>query len=126
MAIEKVAAEETKKNAIDLMITMVVDELAEDLQLKPTELLPEFMASETGKLLYDESSKVWWNGPSDIAEMYKAEIANKEQNNFFIEGLQGAGKTTFVQRLSDELKDYTVFREGDYSPVELAWCAYVT
>ena len=126
MAIEKVVAEETKNNAIDLMITMVVDELAEDLQLEPTELLPKFMASETGKLLYDESSKVWWNGPSDIAEMYKAEIANKEQNNFFIEGLQGAGKTTFVQRLSDELKDYTVFREGDYSPVELAWCAYVT
>lgn len=50
----------------------------------------------------------------------------KFQNNFFIEGLQGAGKTTFVQRLSDKLKDYTVFREGDYSPVELAWCAYVT
>ncbi len=49
-----------------------------------------------------------------------------QQNNFFIEGLQGAGKTTFVQRLSDELKDYKVFREGDYSPVELAWCAYVT
>ncbi len=126
MAIERVVAEETKSNAIDLMITMVVDELAEDMQLKPTELLPQFMASETGKLLYDEASKVWWSGPSDIAEMYKAEIANKKQNNFFIEGLQGAGKTTFVQRLSDELKDYTVFREGDYSPVELAWCAYVT
>lgn len=50
----------------------------------------------------------------------------KLENNFFIEGLQGAGKTTFVQRLSDKLKDYMVFREGDYSPVELAWCAYVT
>ena len=126
ITIEKVTAEESKNNAIDLMITMVVDELAEDMQIKPTELLPKFMASETGKLLYDESSKVWWNGPSDIAEMYKAEIANKELNNFFIEGLQGAGKTTFVQRLSDKLKDYTIFREGDYSPVELAWCAYVT
>ncbi|MDE5932862.1 MAG: deoxynucleoside kinase [Lachnospiraceae bacterium] len=48
------------------------------------------------------------------------------KNNYFVEGLQGAGKTTFVQRLSDELKDYRVFREGDFSPVELAWCAYVT
>lgn len=48
------------------------------------------------------------------------------QNNFFIEGLQGAGKSTLVQKLSGELKDYTVFREGDYSPVELAWCAYTT
>lgn len=49
-----------------------------------------------------------------------------KKTNYFVEGLQGAGKTTFVQQLSDKLKDYRVFREGDYSPVELAWCAYVT
>lgn len=49
-----------------------------------------------------------------------------KKNNYFIEGLQGAGKTTLVQRLSDELSDHQVFREGDFSPVELAWCAYVT
>lgn len=79
MSIEKMVTEKTKKNAVDLMISMVVDELAEDMHLKPTELLPIFMASETGKLLYDETSKLWWNGPSNIAEMYKAEIANKEQ-----------------------------------------------
>ncbi len=48
------------------------------------------------------------------------------KRSYFIEGLQGAGKTTFVQQLSDCLHDYKVFREGDYSPVELAWCAYVT
>lgn len=46
--------------------------------------------------------------------------------NYFVEGLQGAGKTTFVQNLSKELRDFEVFREGDFSPVELAWCAYVT
>lgn len=49
-----------------------------------------------------------------------------KRNNYFIEGLQGAGKTTFVQQFSNTLTDYKVFREGDYSPVELAWCAYVT
>ena len=49
-----------------------------------------------------------------------------KKTNYFIEGLQGAGKTTFVQNLSEKLCDYKVFREGDYSPVELAWCAYVT
>ncbi len=47
------------------------------------------------------------------------------KNNYFVEGLQGAGKSTFVQLISDKLPDYKVFREGDYSPVELAWCAYV-
>ena len=49
-----------------------------------------------------------------------------KRNNYFIEGLQGAGKTTLVQHLSNILIDYKVFREGDYSPIELAWCAYVT
>lgn len=49
-----------------------------------------------------------------------------KKTNYFIEGIQGAGKTTFVQRLSEKLRDHKVFREGDYSPVELAWCAYVT
>lgn len=76
MAIEKTVTEETKKNAIDMVVTMVVDELAEDMQLNPTELLPRFITSKTGKLLYDENSKLWWNGPSDIAEMFKAEIAD--------------------------------------------------
>ena len=46
--------------------------------------------------------------------------------NFFIEGLQGSGKSTLVQKLADKYKDHIVFREGDYSPVELAWCAYST
>lgn len=46
--------------------------------------------------------------------------------NYFVEGLQGAGKSTLVKELSGRLPQYKVFREGDYSPVELAWCAYVT
>lgn len=49
-----------------------------------------------------------------------------QRNNYFIEGLQGAGKSTLVKKLSDQLGDYKVFHEGDFSPVELAWCAYVT
>ena len=57
--------------------------------------------------------------------MYK-KMMFMNKTNYFIEGLQGAGKSTFVQKLSDKFQDYQVFREGDYSPVELAWCAYVT
>ena len=49
-----------------------------------------------------------------------------KKSNYFIEGLQGAGKSTLVKKLSDQLSDYKVFHEGDFSPVELAWCAYVT
>ena len=46
--------------------------------------------------------------------------------NYFIEGIQGAGKSTLVSRLAEKLPGYRVFHEGDYSPVELAWCAYLT
>ena len=46
--------------------------------------------------------------------------------NYFIEGIQGAGKSTFVSRLAEKLPNYHVFREGDYNPVELAWCSYLT
>ena len=45
---------------------------------------------------------------------------------YFIEGLQGSGKSTLVARLSERLPEHKVFHEGDYSPVELAWCAYLT
>ena len=43
--------------------------------------------------------------------------------NYFVEGIQGAGKTTMVKKLKEKYPDYQVFCEGDYSPVELAWCA---
>jgi len=46
--------------------------------------------------------------------------------NYFIEGIQGAGKSTLVSRLAEKLPEYHVFREGDYNPVELAWCSYLT
>lgn len=74
MVIETEVTETTKKNAIDLIITMVVDELSEDMKVPASELLPLFIVSKTGKLLYDESSKLWWSGPSDIAQMFKEEM----------------------------------------------------
>jgi hypothetical protein len=46
--------------------------------------------------------------------------------NYFVEGVQGAGKSTLVSRLAEHFPDYRVFREGDYNPVELAWCTYMT
>lgn len=76
MVIEKEITKTMKNNAIDLMVTMIVDELAEDMQKPTSELLPQFIISKTGQLLYEESSKLWWSGPSDIAQMYKSEIGN--------------------------------------------------
>ncbi len=46
--------------------------------------------------------------------------------NYFVEGLQGSGKSTLVGRLEKKYPGSRVIREGDYSPIELAWCARVT
>ena len=46
--------------------------------------------------------------------------------NYCVEGLQGSGKSTMLDRLSEKHPHHRVFREGDYSPVELAWCAYMS
>ena len=46
--------------------------------------------------------------------------------NIFVEGIQGAGKSTLVNQLQKALPGIKVCREGDYSPVELAWCARMT
>ena len=45
--------------------------------------------------------------------------------NYFIEGLQGSGKSTLVQKMSERKPDCIAIREGEYSPVELSWCAYM-
>lgn len=70
----KELTDEQKKYAIDLMVTLVVEELCEDQQADPTKVLRQFVASKTGALLYDESSKLWWCGPAYIAEMYRQEL----------------------------------------------------
>ncbi|SHI39504.1 hypothetical protein SAMN02745229_03022 [Butyrivibrio fibrisolvens DSM 3071] len=45
--------------------------------------------------------------------------------NYFVEGLQGSGKSTLVDKLSKLKTDCCTVKEGDYSQIELAWCAYM-
>lgn len=52
-------------------------------------------------------------------------MTNDVKTNIWIEGLQGAGKSTLLQKIVTLQPDYKFCREGDYSPVELAWCAWL-
>ncbi len=47
-------------------------------------------------------------------------------NNIFVEGIQGAGKSTLLNQLQKSMPEYKLYREGDLSPLELAWCSYMT
>lgn len=46
--------------------------------------------------------------------------------NIFVEGVQGSGKSTLLNHFEKNYTNYKVYREGDYSPVELAWCSYLS
>lgn len=47
------------------------------------------------------------------------------RTNLLIEGLPGSGKSTLLTHLAQQYH-YRPYREGDLSPVELAWCALLT
>ena len=46
--------------------------------------------------------------------------------NIFVEGIQGMGKSTLVNKLAYTIPELKICREGDYSPVDLAWCTWMT
>lgn len=59
--------------AIDLLTTMVVEDIAREQHRDPAEVLPEFLLSRTGQMLRNEQNKLWWEGPSMIEDMFKKE-----------------------------------------------------
>ncbi|MCM1284497.1 MAG: hypothetical protein NC180_12840 [Muribaculaceae bacterium] len=63
--------------AVDATVALVVEELTGDLSRDANTVLRDFIASKTGALLYDEESKLWWMGPSYIADMYKKEVCGE-------------------------------------------------
>lgn len=46
--------------------------------------------------------------------------------NVFIEGIQGTGKSTLMNRIFSAVPKFHVCREGDYSPIDLAWCTWMS
>ena len=70
------------KNAIamDLVAKMAVEQLAKEQNKNIEEVLISFMKSNTGRMVYDDSTKLWWDGPSAVAQEYKNEMGIIEHN----------------------------------------------
>ena len=75
---EVIISKEKIDYTIDLLITMVTDEIAEETGRDRKEVLTDFLCSKTGKALYDEKTRLWCNGPSYIAELYMEELKKAE------------------------------------------------
>lgn len=74
---EAMISKEQIEFSIDLLITMVVEEISEETGRDSKEVLMEFLSSKTGKALYNEETKLWWNRPSYIADLYMEEISSR-------------------------------------------------
>ena len=57
--------------AMDLTAMMAVEQLSTETNEPQEKVLLDFMESNTAKMLYDDSTKLWWDGPSATAEEFK-------------------------------------------------------
>ena len=57
--------------SMDLTALMAVEQLAKETNQPMEKVLLDFMESNTAKMLYDDSTKLWWDGPSAVAEEFK-------------------------------------------------------
>lgn len=79
--VEVALSKEKLNYTIDLLITMVTEEIAEETGQESEDVLTAFLCSQTGKALYDEKTKLWCNGPSYIAGLYMEELKNKKNSS---------------------------------------------
>ncbi len=73
MAVDTSVPVEKENAAIDITISMVIDDLSTMLHRSVETILPQFLQSKTCAILYNRQSKLWWDGPTAIAEMYLQE-----------------------------------------------------
>lgn len=60
--------------SMNLTTLMAVEKLAKEQNTNTEEVLISFMKSNTGRMVYDDSTKLWWDGPVAVAQEYKNEM----------------------------------------------------
>ena len=59
--------------AMELTAVMAVSQIAQQEKKPETEVLKSFMNSNTAKMLFDDETKLWHNGPAYVAYEYLEE-----------------------------------------------------
>lgn len=63
---------------MDLITKMAVEQIAKEQHKNTEEVLISFMESNTGRMVYDDSTKLWWDGPAAVAQEYKNEMIKSQ------------------------------------------------
>ena len=64
--------------AMELTAVMAVSQIAQQEKKPETEVLKSFMNSNTAKMLFDDETKLWHNGPAYVAYEYLKECEKRK------------------------------------------------
>lgn len=65
---------EKKIYAMNIVTELLVEDIAKETRRPTEEVLLKFMQSEMAEKLYDDSLKLWWDGPDALRERYEKEF----------------------------------------------------
>ncbi len=60
--------------SMNLTALMAIERIAKEENKNTEDILISFMKSNTGQMVYDDSTKFWWDGPAAVAQEYKKEM----------------------------------------------------
>ena len=64
--------------SMELLAAMASANIAKEKKISKTKAFFKFIKSETGHMLFDESTDMWMNGPDYIADEYRREMAARK------------------------------------------------
>ena len=59
---------------MNIVTELLVEDIAKETRRPTEEVLLKFMQSEMAEKLYDDSLKLWWDGPDALRERYEKEF----------------------------------------------------
>lgn len=65
--------------SMELLAAMASANIAREKKIAKTKAFFQFVKSQTGQMLFDESTDMWMNGPDYIADEYRREMAAKKK-----------------------------------------------
>jgi len=66
--------------AMNIVAMMLAEDVAEEVGKPAEEVLLDFMQSRTAIDLYNDSLKLWWDGPTVVGEQYKRELSARRRS----------------------------------------------
>ena len=67
--------------AMELTAVMAMSQVAEEEGRPPTDVLKEFLASDTADMLFSDDTKLWHDGPAYVAAEFLKERARRQKSS---------------------------------------------